>query len=173
MKTKKYPREYKIPSRNMIRGEILHALYETIMEIQTRKIMTKVEVFDISGSGKGGIFKQKPSIKVITWGTNNPVAVCDIFDYTGHIEGGNINSYKFIRNFMKGMMDDLDKRKELFNLINFDGAKVVQVTGEILELDRPNLTYMLCTLYGAKICFSDIVNMEFVKNIFRGSNLVH
>ena len=112
-------------------------------------------------------------MNVIAYSTNHTVAVHDIFNCTFHVEVRNTNNYKFIRNFMKGMMDDLDKRKELFNLINFDGAKVVQVTGEILELDRPNLTCMFCTLYGAKICFSDIVNMEFVKNIFRGSNLVH
>ena len=49
---------------------------------------------------------------------------------------------------MKSMMDELDPRKELFDLINFDGTKVVQVEGELLELDLPNLTYVLFTLNG-------------------------
>ena len=69
-------------------------------------------------------------------------------------------------------MDALDPREELFGLINFDGAKVVQVEGELLEVDRPNIIYMLCTFHGGNTCFSDIVNLEFVKNLKRGSNLV-
>ena len=47
---------------------------------------------------------------------------------------------------MEGMMDDIDPRKELFDLINFDGDKVVKVeSGKLLEVDWPNLTCMLCT----------------------------
>ena len=41
---------------------------------------------------------------------------------------------KFISSFMKDTMEKIGPRKELFYLINFDGAKVVQVAGEILEL---------------------------------------
>ena len=73
---------------------------------------------------------------------------------------------------MKGIMDELDQRKELFDLINFYCAKLVQVKGCLLEVDRTNLTCMLCTLHGVNTCFSDIVKLEFVKNIIRGSNLV-
>ena len=40
----------------------------------------------------------------------------------------------FIIDCMKGMVDDLDPRKGLFDLINFDGTKVVNVTGELLEV---------------------------------------
>ena len=61
---------------------------------------------------------------------------------------GSKNNPKFIRYCMKFMMDVLDPRKELFDLINFDGTKVVQVEGELLELDLPNLTYVLFTLNG-------------------------
>ena len=46
------------------------------------------------------------------------------------MEGGNIENSKSIRNYMKGMMNDIDPRKESFDLIKFNGAKVVQVAGE-------------------------------------------
>ena len=70
-------------------------------------------------------------------------------------------------------MYELDTRKELFDLINFDGAKVVQVTGELLEVNPPNLTCIFLTLHGGNTCFRDIVNLEFLKNLTRGSMPVH
>ena len=66
------------------------------------------------------------------------------------MEGGKTNNYKFIIDCMKGMTDGIDPRKVLFDLINFDGSKVVQVVGDILELYCPNFTCMLCTLHGEK-----------------------
>ena len=40
-------------------------------------------------------------------------------------------------------MDDIDPRKKLFDLINFDGTQVVQVAGELPEVDLPEITYIL------------------------------
>ena len=74
---------------------------------------------------------------------------------------------------MNGMMNELDPRKEIFDLIKFYCAKVVQVEDELLEEDRPNLTRILCTLNSGNTCFSEIENLEFVKNIIRGSKQVH
>ena len=75
------------------------------------------------------------------------------------MEGGDTNNSNFIIFVLKGIMDKIDPRKELFHLFNFDGAKVVRVAGEILELDRLNLTCMLCTLNGAKKCFGVIIDL--------------
>ena len=112
-------------------------------------------------------------MNVIAHGTNNPVAVCYIFDCTGHMEGGNTNNSNFIRYCMKGIIDELDPRKELFDLTNSDGYKVVQVAGEVLEVDHQNLTCMLRTLHEGNTCFSDICKLDFVKNLIRVSNLLH
>ena len=95
-------------------------------------------------------------MNAIVHGTHHIVAVCDIFNCTLHMEGGNMNNSKFIRNVLKGIMDELDTRQELSDLINFDGAKVLQVTGEILNADCTNLTCMLFTLNGTNTCFMDI-----------------
>ena len=43
------------------------------------------------------------------------------------MKGGNTNNSNFISDCMKAFMNELDPRKELFDLINFDGSKVVQV----------------------------------------------
>ena len=50
------------------------------------------------------------------------------------MEGGNTNNSRFIRYFMKVMTNKLDTRKELFDLINFDGEKMVQVESDLLEV---------------------------------------
>ena len=46
------------------------------------------------------------------------------------MEGWNIKNSEFIRYFLKSTMDEIDQRKELFDLINSDGIKVVHVAGE-------------------------------------------
>ena len=83
------------------------------------------------------------------------------------MEGGNTNNYRFLRYFMNGTMDELDPKKEFFKLINFDGAKVVQVAGEMLKVDRTSPTCMLCTLYGGNTCFGKKGNLELVNNPIR------
>ena len=88
------------------------------------------------------------------------------------MEGWNIKNSEFIRYFLKSTMDEIDQRKELFDLINFDGIKVVHVAGELLELDRTKLTCMLCTLNCGNTCFSDILKLEFSKNLIRGSKIL-
>ena len=88
------------------------------------------------------------------------------------MEESNTNNYNFIVNGMNIMMDELYPRKEIFDLINFDGAKVVQVAGGLIEVDFPNLVCMLCTFYGGNKCFRYIGKLEFVNNLVRGSNPV-
>ena len=61
----------------------------------------------------------------------------------------------------------------MFDLINFDGSKVVQVSGETIEVYHTNLTCMLCNFHGANTFFGDIGKLEFAKNIIRDSKLLH
>ena len=70
-------------------------------------------------------------------------------------------------------MDEIGPSKELFDLINFDGAKAVQAEGEILEVYRPTFPCILCTLHCGNTLFSDIGKLNLEKNIIRGSKLVH
>ena len=85
--------------------------------------------------------------------------------------GGQLNRYRKI--VRKVMMNDIDPRKKLFYLINFNGAKVVQLSGELLEVYHTNLTCMLVIFHGSNTCFSEIVNLDLLKNIIKGSKLVH
>ena len=91
----------------------------------------------------------------------------------GNMEGGNTNNFKFIIYFMKGLMDELDPRKKLLDLVKFYGAKVVHMSGGLLEVDQPNLTPMFCTFHGGNTCFSEIGNLELLNNLIGGSNLLH
>ena len=101
-------------------------------EIQ-REILTKEELFGLSGSGDGTTVRNNPLMNSITHGVHNPVSVQDISDCTGHIEVRNTNNYNFISDIIKSMMDELDPSKELFDLINFDGSKVVHAAVRYLR----------------------------------------
>ena len=72
------------------------------------------------------------------------------------MDGGNTSNSNFISNCINGMMDEVDPRKEIIRLINFDGAKVVQVAGELLEIDHPKNINILCTLHGGNTGFYGI-----------------
>ena len=80
-------------------------------ESQTSNLLTKAEVFGLSGTDDGTTLNKKPLMNSIPHGTHHPVAIHDIFDCTGHMKGGNTNDSKFIRNCMDVIMDELDTRK--------------------------------------------------------------
>ena len=143
LKSEKVNMEYNIPSRQTIMVEIPDALYFTMRQIHTSKLLTKSEVFVLLGSGYGYKVNNNPLMNAIVDGTRHTVSVSDTFYCTAHMKGVNTNNYKFISNCMKGMMDYLYQGEGLFNLINFDGAKVVQASGQLLEVDLKNLTCML------------------------------
>ena len=64
-------------------------------------------MFELSGLADGVTVKKKPFMNVIAHGNHHPVAISDMFDWTGNMEGGNTNISKFISDFMKGMVDDI------------------------------------------------------------------
>ena len=70
-----------------------------------------MEVFGLSGSGNGYAVKKNPLMNEIMHVTHHPVAVRDIFYCTGHIERGIMKNSMFIRNCIKGMMDEIYPRK--------------------------------------------------------------
>ena len=88
--------------------------------------LQKQKCLNIPGSAYGDIVNNKPLINVITYSTHHPVDVCEIFDCTVHMEGRNTKNSKLISDCMKGMIYEIDPSKELFDLINFDGSKVVR-----------------------------------------------
>ena len=77
----------------------------------TRNLLTKAEVFGLSGSSDGATVNKKTLMNAIAHVTNHIVAVRDIFDCTGYMEGWNMKNSNFISDFIKFMMDDIDPRK--------------------------------------------------------------
>ena len=73
--------------------------------------MNEAELFGPSESDDGSIVMNKTLMNEIAHGTHNTVAICDIFDCTWHMDGGNTKNYKFISDFMKRMMNEIDPRK--------------------------------------------------------------
>ena len=157
LKAKTFPREYKIPSRYTTRGPLLDACYSPKRGRHVKNFLNEAEVFGLSGLSDGATVKNNTMMKTTTDnGNNHPVAVCDIFDCTVNMEIYNKNDSKFIRNCMMSMRDDIYPRTELFNMNNFDSAKVVQVTGEILDVYHTNLTCILSIFKYTNTCFSYI-----------------
>ena len=58
LKAKKVPREYKIPSRDTIRGPLLDACYSTKRERHTKNLLNEAEVFGLSGLGDKATVKK-------------------------------------------------------------------------------------------------------------------
>ena len=84
-KSKKVPGEYNITSRETIRWPTIYACYAIMRERHTRNILNESEVSGLSGSGYGEIVKKKPLLNSISHDISYTVAVCDIFDCTGHM----------------------------------------------------------------------------------------
>ena len=65
----------------------------------------------LSGSGRGATVKKKPFMNTIAHIIHHLVAVCDIFDWTDHMEVGNTENSNFISGCVKVMMDEIGPSK--------------------------------------------------------------
>ena len=74
---------------------------------------------------------------------NIPVAVLEIVDCQGHLARGNKKDTLFICNQFLKHMKEIDPRKNLTDLIMFDGASNVQLGGKLLKVHYPKQTVML------------------------------
>ena len=139
---------YTPPHRNAISGKYLDALYVTHWKEQMKTLISEAHIFGITIFGDGATVKTIPLFNILAAGVNNPFALLDIADCTGHLAEGGKKDAKYIAKVIMPLIqqieseEDILKRKSqgIVELVFFDGASNVQNAGEILKACNPRIT---------------------------------
>ena len=176
---------YTPPNRNEIAGKYLDALYVTHWKEQMRTLISEAHTFGITIFGDGATVKTIPLFNILAAGVNNPFALLDIADCTGHLAEGGKKDAKYIAQVIMPLIKQIESEEDILkrksqgtvDLVFFDGASNVQNAGEILMAFNPRITVGHGAEHVVSLFFSDVytkvrdfkllaVFAERVRNIF-------
>ena len=176
---------YTPPNRNEIAGKYLDALYVTHWKEQMRTLISEAHIFGITIFGDGATVKTIPLFNILAAGVNNPFALLDIADCTGHLAEGGKKDAKYIAKVIMPLIQQIESEEDILkrksqgtvDLVFFDGASNVQNAGEILRAFNPRITVGHGAEHVVSLFFSDVytkvrdfkilaVFAERVRNIF-------
>ena len=143
------------PDARRVSGELLDLNYKRTQEKNDDALASQAHIFGISFFGDGATIKRSPYINILGSGVVAPSVVLEIHDCTPHLLGGGIKDAPYIASLFEKHLKRHDPKKEVTELVIFDGAGNVQKGGRILEAKYPRIS----TIHGSMVypCFSTIL----------------
>ena len=80
--------------------------------------------------GDGATISIVPLLNLLVSGKNLPVAVLELVDFQGHLADGGTKNATFICNRFLDHFKRIDPHKSIIDVIMFDGASNVQLSGD-------------------------------------------
>lgn len=155
---------YKPPSRDLISGKYLDAIHETSWRQQMASLLSEARIYGVTIFGDGATIKSVALVNVLAAGVNNPFALLDIADCTGHLATGGKKDATYIADIVKPLITQMEKELDVHNkrspgivdLVFFDGASNVQNAGRILQAFNPRITGGHGAEHVVSLFFSDV-----------------
>jgi hypothetical protein len=108
---------YTPPNRNEIAGKYLDALYVTHWKEQMRTLISEAHIFGITIFGDGATVKTIPLFNILAAGVNNPFALLDIADCTGHLAEGGKKDAKYIAKVIMPLIKQIESEEDMYFLM--------------------------------------------------------
>ena len=90
--------------------------------------------------GDGATIVRSPLINILASSPDNPQCVLDVVDCTDHCPKGKKKDAHFIAQTALKCMKQVDREKELFDLVIFDGASNMQKGAELIAQHFPRVS---------------------------------
>ncbi len=157
---------YKPPTRELISCKYLDAIHETSRQQQMTSLLSEARIFGVTVFCDGATIKSVALVNVLAAGVNNPFALLDIADCTGHLAiGGKIDAH-FTANIVKPLITQMESEHDIHNkcspgfidLVFFYGATNVQNACQILQAFNPRITVGHGAEHIVSLFFSDVYN---------------
>ena len=100
---------YKPPSRDLISGKYLDVIHETSWKQQLALLLSEARIYGVNVFGNGTTIKTVVLVNVLAAGVNNPFALLDIADCTGHLATREKKDARCIADIVKPLI----RQKEL------------------------------------------------------------
>ena len=129
-------------------------------------LLSEARIFGVTVFGDGATIKSVALVNVLAAGVNNPFALLDIVDCTGHLAIGGKKDAQYIANIVKPLITQMESELDIHNkrspgivdLDFFDGASNVQNAGQILQAFNPRITGGHGAEHVVSLFFSDVYN---------------
>ncbi len=156
---------YKPPTKQEMGGDLLNANYAAYQAQSIARLMSKADIFGMSIFGDGATIVKTPMINILASSAGNPHCVLDVIDCSNHVAEGNKKDAFYICQQMLPRMRELDPRRELFDLIAFDGAANVQKAGKLIEQYFPRCSVMKGIEHTASLYFGKISALSPIREL--------
>ena len=123
--------------------------------------------------GDGATISRCLLLNILASAKNIPVDVLEIVDCQGHLAWGNKKDASFVFNRFLKHMTEIDHRKNLTDVIMFDGASNVQLGGKFLKMHYPNLTVMHGVEHTVSLFFNDVSKIPIVNQMISAHKTIH
>jgi hypothetical protein len=129
-----------------------------------KTLLSEARIFGVTDFGDGATIKTIPLFNVLAACVNNPFALLEIADCTGHCAEGGKKDVKYIAKVIMPLINLMESEEDMHkktlpgivNLVFFDGASNVQNAGEILRAFNPRITVGQGAEHVVSLFFSDV-----------------
>jgi len=133
------PVTYVPPSRKDIGGRLLIENYNIHMTETTSKLLQDAELFGLTAMGDHTTICKYPLTNVLFAGGYEHQALIDVIDSSNHMAIGGVKDARYIASKIMPLMEDIDPKKESFDMVVFDGAANVQKAVRVIAARFPKL----------------------------------
>jgi hypothetical protein len=149
--------DYRPPGRNAIGSTLLDLNYDLYKRNHHVVLMQDAEVYGIAFYGDGATVKKVPLLNALASCVYNTAICLEIVDCSGHMEEGGKKDAKYIAGQFIPYIDACEsEKKNVVDLVLFDGASNVQAAGQVLVACYPRITVLHGAEHVISLFFSDI-----------------
>jgi len=139
-------------------------LYKESWGVQIKSLLTESKLFGITVFGDGATIKSVPLVNILAAGVNNPFALLDVADCTGHAAQAKKKDASYIASLVDPLILKLENEVDanklqhtgIVDLLYFDGARNVQNARLILAAKYPRITVGHGAEHVVSLFFSDV-----------------
>jgi hypothetical protein len=151
---------YKMPSRQDVGGKYLDATYNSYREEAKRKLLSDAATFGIMMLGDGATIKDIPQVNVIAASENNPSCCLDVIDCSNHMSIGGKKDAWYICKLFLPILNEIDPKKELIDLVAFDGTLNIQKAAKLMAEHFPRVSVIAGLEHTVSLIFGRFMNTE-------------
>ena len=165
--------KYELPTRSQVAGDLLEHIYDQQLKTQYEMLAIDAKAYGLCLYGDGATVKRMPLINILASGAHNTAAVLEIVDCTKHMAIGGKKDARYIASLFEKHMKKLDPRKEIIDLLYFDGAANVQKAGQVLEGSYSRVTCLHAAEHAISLWFQDIAKNQTIKSLIKISRKLY
>lgn len=154
---------YKMPSRSDVGGKYLTATYNSYREVAIEQLLTDAETFGVMMLGDGATIKDCPQMNVLASSENNHSCCLDVIDCSNWVSQGNKKDAWYVAKCFLPIMREIDPKKELIDLVAFDGASNMQKAAKLIGEHFPRVSVIAGLEHTVSLVFGRFMNTEVIK----------